>query len=94
MTQSKKAKNFDNIREIINKLDYNSFTNYDLVKRTGLHTSQIKKILAGLEELREVKYIENYNIYIKNNKKNIELKSQSISNINNNSGGQNKDDTY
>jgi CO dehydrogenase/acetyl-CoA synthase epsilon subunit len=81
MNQNKRAKNFDKVREIIKEMKYKSFTNYDLVKITGLHSYQIKKILLGILELGEIKYIESCRMFIKTKKNNIETSNQINNNI-------------
>ena len=61
-----KTENFDKVSNIVLPLENNvAFTNYDIEKKTGLHYNQIKKILLGLEELGEIKFIPSNKIYVR-----------------------------
>jgi len=62
-----KIENFEQVREHVKNLDHNSFTNTDIVKyfENRLNYEQVKKILASLEELGEVKYLESTKIYVR-----------------------------
>jgi len=66
MEISAKAKNFERVREVIGNFEADSFTNYDMVKATGLNYEQVKRILASLEEIGEIRYSENGKIYFRN----------------------------
>lgn len=61
-----KIHNFEKVRNIIKLSERDAFTNYDIVKETGMHYDQVKRILNTLVELGELKYSETSKIYVKN----------------------------
>ncbi len=65
MEQKSKIHNFEKVRNLIKELEHDSFTNHDVVKKTGLNYEQVKRILSGLVEIDEIKYSEINKIYVR-----------------------------
>jgi hypothetical protein len=60
-----KVDNFEKVRNIIKNAEKDTFCNYDIVKKTGMHYNQVKRILTGICELGEIKFIEANNLYVR-----------------------------
>lgn len=65
MEFNNKVENFEMVRKVVRELEQDSFTNFDIVKITGLNYSQVKKFLQTMIDIGELKYSETTKIYIK-----------------------------
>ena len=65
MVQTSKTENFEKVRTIVKNLEQTSFTNHDIVKKTGLNYDQVKKFLQTMIDIGEIKYSETTKIYVR-----------------------------
>lgn len=65
MTFANKTENYEKVKQVVENLESNTFTNYDIIKITGLNYDQVKKYLNTMVDFEELKYSDTTKIYMR-----------------------------
>lgn len=60
-----KSYNLELVKKTIEELENDFFTNHDIVKKTNLNYSQVKKYLQTMIDFEELKYSETTKMYMR-----------------------------
>lgn len=65
MSFPNKTENYEKVKKAVTKLSSDTFTNYDIIKITGLNYEQVKKFLNTMVDFEELKYSDTTKIYMR-----------------------------